>query len=316
MEFKIKNEDFIVKEVCNLKFKENGRYGYFLLKKTGYTTYKAVDLISKVLKVSREKVNYSGLKDKKSVSEQYISVYGYNKGEFEWKNNGLYIKFMGYGDERINLGFCEFNSFTIIVRDLSEKIKIKCGILENYFDEQRFSLNNVEIGRNLIKRNFKEICLKLNLSVKSNDFIGALRSLDKKLLKLYLHSYQSYLFNLVLKEYIRLNFESYNKNGFLFTKLDKIIDLKIPLINFDTKFDKIVEKLYLNILEIEKIEKKDFLIREMPELISLGVERRAFVNVKDLSYEYSDDELGKLKCVLKFILPKGSYATILIKKVF
>ena len=322
MEFKVKDEDFVVKEVCNLEFKDKGKYGYFLLKKKNYTTSRAIDVISRVLKISKKKINYSGLKDKKSVSEQYISVYGYNKRGFEWKNEDLEIKFIGYGDERINLGFCKFNSFIVAVRDLSEEMKIKCKVMENYFDEQRFGVDNlnVEIGKNLVKRDFKGICKKLNLDVRNNDFIGALRGVERKLLKLYLHSYQSYLFNLVLKEYIKIKFsKNYSKNGFIFCDLSKLDNIKIPLINFDSKFnDKGIEKLYLNILEKEEIKQRDFLIREMPELINLGVERDAFVVVKDLSFKYENDELNKrkLKCLLSFTLPKGSYATILIKKIF
>ncbi|MBI4154632.1 tRNA pseudouridine(13) synthase TruD [Candidatus Woesearchaeota archaeon] len=322
MKIKSVPEDFVVKEVCSLEFKDKSKYGYFLLKKKNYTTNKAVEVISKVLNVFLKNVNYSGLKDKVSVSEQYISVYGYNKGNLEWKNTDLELKFLGYGDERINLGVSKFNNFVITVRDLSKKIPVNVKFMENYFDEQRFGKENfnIEIGRMLIKRNFKDLCKKLNLEVKNNDFVGALRNFNKKILKLYLHAYQSYLFNLVLKEYIKLKFSKNNvKNGFLFTDLDNFNDLKIPLLNFDTKFnDEVIEKIYLELLNKEKIIQKDFLIREMPELISLGVERDAFINIKELNYKYLNDELneGKLKCILNFTLPAGSYATILIKKIF
>jgi len=322
MKIKSIPEDFVVKEICSLEFKDKGKYGYFLLKKKNYTTNKAVEVISKVLNVFLKNINYSGLKDKSSVSEQYISVYSYNKGYFEWKNTDLEIKFLGYGDERINLGICKFNNFIITVRDLSKKIPVNAKFMENYFDEQRFGKENfnIGIGMMLIKRNFKNLCKKLNLDVKNNDFIGALRSFNKKILKLYLHSYQSYLFNLVLKEYIKLKFLRNNvKNGFLFTDLDNFNALKIPLLNFDTRFnDEVIEKIYLYIIEKEGIIQNDFLIREMPELINPGVERNAFIEIKELCYKYFNDELndGKLKCVLNFTLPAGSYATILLKKVF
>ena len=66
------------------------------------------------------------------------------------------------------------------------------------------------------------------------------------------------------------------------------------------------------------MDKKEFLIREMPELINLGVERDGFVKVEKISYKYDFDDMnkGKLKCVLSFRLPAGSYATILLKKIF
>ncbi len=315
MQFKLKPEDFIVKESCNLKLKDTGKYGYFLLKKRNYTTTKAIDIICKVLRISKDKVNYSGLKDKNSISEQYISVYSYNKGKFEWKIEGLSIKFIGYGSERINLGFSESNSFVIIVREINERKKLNCDFLENYFDEQRFGKENlnIKVGKSLIKKNFGKACEILGLDAKNNDFIGALRSINKKILRLYIHSYQSYLFNQALKEYIKSKSkESYTKNGFLFSK-SRLNNIKIPLINFNTKFnDKLIEKIYLKILKKERVDKKDFLIREMPELISLSVERDAFVLVKDFKYDYRN----KSECIISFTLPKGTYATVLIKKLF
>ena len=57
----------------------------------------------------------------------------------------------------------------------------------------------------------------------------------------------------------------------------------------------------------------------MPELIDETVYRYAVADVKDYKIiKYEEDELnkGKFKQVISFILPKGSYATILVKQFF
>ncbi len=322
MKFKVKPEDFVVKEICNLDYKDRGEYGYFVLWKRNYTTQRAIEKIAQILNVNARNINYSGLKDKISISEQYISVNGYKQGKFKWKKNDLGVWFLGYGNKRINLGDSKFNAFLIVVRELSKKNKIECNYLENYFDEQRLGVGNenVIVGKKLLKRDFKGICDMLNIQVINGDYVGALRRFDKRILRIYLHAYQSFLFNEVLKEYIKLNFKDYKqKEGFLFLDLKEKIDLKIPLFNFDTEFkDKNIEEIYLTILKREGMDKKEFLIREMPELINLGVERDGFVKVEKISYKYDFDDMnkGKLKCVLSFRLPAGSYATILLKKIF
>ena len=96
----------------------------------------------------------------------------------------------------------------IVVREISKKNKIECNYLENYFDEQRLGVGNenVIVGKKLLKRDFKGICDMLNIQVINGDYVGALRRFDKRILRIYLHAYQSFLFNEVLKEYINLNF--------------------------------------------------------------------------------------------------------------
>jgi tRNA pseudouridine13 synthase len=68
----------------------------------------------------------------------------------------------------------------------------------------------------------------------------------------------------------------------------------------------------------EKLKQEDFIMRKIPELSSEGNSRSMFVEVKDFKVSYSKDELnkGKLKAVLDFKLPPGSYATMVVKKMF
>ena len=56
----------------------------------------------------------------------------------------------------------------------------------------------------------------------------------------------------------------------------------------------------------------------MPFLVSEGKDRKIFVNIENFRYKYAKDELNKnqQKCTLWFRLPKGSYGTLVVKKLF
>src|SRR3989338_6020717 len=156
-------------------------------------------------------------------------------------------------------------------------------------------------------------------SRKKNDFVGALKLLDFKMINFYISAFQSYLFNCVLKEYLKdyNNFKSkYSIGEFLFSK-KRIKNFKIPLVNFDFEFRKDkISLIYKKLLKDIKLE--SFIFKEFPYSVSYSVERDAFADVKDFKYKYEKDEMnkGKYNSVLEFTLPTGSYATVVIKKLF
>jgi len=90
-------------------------------------------------------------------------------------------------------------------------------------------------------------------------------------------------------------------------------NIKIPVIGFGTETsNNQLGKIINNILKKEKIFLRDFIIREMPELSSEGTERDLFIEIKDFKIR----EMEKDKAVVSFSLPKGSYATVVIKELF
>jgi len=292
MKIKVYPEDFIVKEIMHLPL-EPGNYQYYLLKKTNRNTLDVVEYLSMKLKT---KVGFAGNKDKKAVTEQYISLFnGKNIENISLDNASL--EFIGTGKTPISLGMLEGNHFEIILREVEKELP-RVEFIENYFDEQRFSKNNHVIGKMLVQKNFKE----------ASAIIGQdIFSLGKKRISFYFHAYQSYLFNLYLAEYVKSK-TSYEV-AYLFGKFvfGKRKDKKIPLVNFDTKLD----LSYKKILKDEEVELKDFLIRQIPDLIQEEVVRDAFVDVKNIESEFFPKENIQR---VSFDLVKGSYATIVIKK--
>jgi tRNA pseudouridine13 synthase len=314
--YKIKqlSEDFIVKEINDIELDESGEYSYFLLKKRNYNTLRAIEAISNKLNINIKNIGFAGSKDKNAITEQVISIYNGNENIENIQIKDIELKYLGKGNEKIFLGSLKGNKFTITIRNLdNKKINNNEVLIPNYFGPQRFSTSNHLIGKAIVKKDFEEAIkvilstnsdyngrIKQHLEKKINDFVVALKIIPLKLLKLYVHAYQSFIFNKVLEQY---------------TKTNKKIE-KIPIVGFGTESN---DKIMRTLLEKEKIVPRDFIIRQIPELSSEGDERSAFMAVKDFKIiKQEKDELneGKEKLIVEFTLPKGSYATVFIDYLF
>jgi len=177
----------------------------------------------------------------------------------------------------------------------------------------------------------------LNVLVQNpEDYFGALRALPQKLQQMFVHAYQSYLFNKILSERLRrgLPLNSAlpgdivcfpNKAGLpdaLRTQrvaednvegINNLIARKrafitAPLFGYESQLaDDVPGEIERSVIESVKIEKDDFRIPEAPELASKG-RRREMLCYLCPSYEI------KQEVVLQFSLPKGSYATTVLRE--
>jgi len=99
----------------------------------------------------------------------------------------------------------------------------------------------------------------------------------------------------------------------------KIKNREIPIIGFDTVVkDKDVREIIDEVMRRENMTFRDFIIREIPELTSEGIMREMIVPVKKFTSTVANDEffVGGKKVILSFELPKGSYATMVVKQMF
>ncbi len=320
MKIKQVPEDFIVDEVIQLKLvKDRTNYVIFKLSKNNWDSFKVMNNLSKALNIKNKLIGYAGNKDKIAITSQYVSFYRIPKERIERiKMHDVRLEFVGYAHDRINLGDLDGNDFIITLRDLDKEVVIPKNIqLENYFGDQRFGnkANTHLVGKAIIKKDFKLACELLNITISNNDFIFELRKQPRRLLRFYISSYQAFIWNRLLSDFIKKQKNSFkisSNSGDLYLSKSSIENFKLPLISFDSELS---DELKV-ILEEENISLKDFIIPQMPELTTETVYRNAFIDVKDISYEYSDDELNKnkLKIVIKFFLPKGCYATMLLSK--
>jgi len=186
-------------------------------------------------------------------------------------------------------------------------------------------------------------------SVTEADFLSAFSVLPKNLQKLFVHAYQSYLFNLILSSRMKQNLPFNEalvgdvvcfRSKFGFPDVDKdrverVTEDKIeginrlikrgrafvtaPLFGYETEFAEGVEgEIERIVLEDEGVDLNDFYIEKIPEISSKGTRRPVLVpvQVKLSNEEVSDDDMnpGRVEAKLKFFLPKGSYATVVLRE--
>jgi tRNA pseudouridine13 synthase len=187
----------------------------------------------------------------------------------------------------------------------------------------------------------------LNVLVKNEsepDFISAFGVLPKTLQKLFVHAYQSYLFNLILSQRMDKNMV-FNQalvgdevcfcNEFGFAEVNKMEKVTVdtleginrlikrsrafitaPILGYETEFTGgEVGEIERRVLEDEGIKLNHFLVEKIPEISSKGTRRPILVPMKMIKREIGDDELSSgLKVGLNFFLPKGSYATVVLRE--
>jgi len=351
-EIKKNPEDFKVEEITPEKktleidedysFDENTEGDQLIcnLVKRDWEQNKAIKKISNVLHSSRKRIGYAGTKDKRALTSQRVSIYGADPDQIKKiKIKDMKIKPLRYSEERVTLGDLWGNRFTIKVETDQETELEPKEKIPNYFGHQRFGKTRpithlvgeaiiredpeksvkiyltkvfkeeseeAKIARKWLKNNWEEKPFKKalkkypdylgyertllhHLAEYPKDFINALRKLPKNLQLMFPHAYQSHLFN----QY-----------------LDKVRDKDIrqekgPIYGYETEIKNEYEK---EVLEENNLELKDFKVKCLPEMSEEGERRKLYIDLKDFEVlEESEDHY-----LLRFSLPKGSYATVVL----
>jgi tRNA pseudouridine13 synthase len=176
------------------------------------------------------------------------------------------------------------------------------------------------------------------LSHKPGDWEGALKKITKNLVRIFIHAYQSYLFNRILsrriKEEIPINRALEGEivipcdkgvvvqamRGIRVTKWNKEKinhHIKIgkcfptgAIIGYDTPFaEKRIGEIEKEIIMEENIAQKLFHIPRFPFLSSSGMRRIILAPLKKIYWDVEDRGVH-----LSFILKKGCYATCLLRE--
>jgi len=361
MKIKQAFEDFVVDEIFDVDPKGEGKYALVLLKKTNWTTQRAVMQIARRLRISKVRVHYAGIKDKQAVTSQIISILGVKKEDVDQiKLKDMELEFLGYSDEDIHIGNLLGNKFKVRA-DLTaaEKKNIKENLplikkqgFVNYFGTQRFSSgSSSRIGRAIVKGNFEE-AVKIMLSVHSGpdgkefdkfvlnnwenwkdiikvapgflgnekavldylirnptDFAGALRNVAKPIRRIFVHAYQSEIWNRAVSKYIESKVDVKwidlpgHKIAFPVGEIELEDELEIP--GYESEIGGEFGKFLSAELKAEELGLEVFRVQRMPELSSRGATREPFVKPKNLKFDGKE--------WFEFELGKGAYATVLLE---
>ncbi len=159
-----------------------------------------------------------------------------------------------------------------------------------------------------------------HLSEHPNDYVNALRRLPRGLSLLFVHAYQSHLFNGLLGERVRggLEFEegdaTCGENFYGFPDVENARAEKGGkflvgrTIGYETKPSARERAL----LEREEIPPENFKIKSFPQLSSKGAPRVLLAPLKDFGFEPEESEGGA--GVFRFSLPPGAYATVALRE--
>lgn len=165
-----------------------------------------------------------------------------------------------------------------------------------------------------------ERALLYHLAKYPRDYAGALRKLPRPTLLLFVHAFQSLLFNILLSERLaegeikKEDGEYFCGESFGFPDINKKIEKKArnsylvgKIIGYETK----INEREKNLLSQFGIKPHDFKIRSIPEISMKGSYRVLLAPLKDFSFAMNDD---RRSAVFDFSLPAGSYATVALRE--
>jgi tRNA pseudouridine13 synthase len=171
------------------------------------------------------------------------------------------------------------------------------------------------------------------LAANHRGYHQALERIDRKFLVFVLNAYQSFLFNEVLGRWLqaisveeafpllplRYAFGIYQFPAEVTARGQaRMRGMVLPVPGYDTtEADPVVKSILEAVLQGEGIALSDLRVRQMHRIRVGGVERSALVLPEDFEADapLPDDQYpGRWKVALRFFLPRGSYATMLIKR--
>ncbi len=198
---------------------------------------------------------------------------------------------------------------TVFENEPEEAKKARMAYLEN--QDPKVSLKHfpayLKIERKLLKK----------LVETQMDYIQAFNSLSYGLRKLFIHAYQSALFN----KYLKIRMLEYNQpfSEPLKGEVKRDGEVYAPIIGSKVDLKGDSAEIYQRILETENITLKSFDSQLAKKLGAKGTYRNILMKIQDLKiHNINHDELNEnmTKTTLDFRLKKGSYATVLLKEFF
>ncbi|HHW02461.1 MAG TPA: tRNA pseudouridine(13) synthase TruD [Thermoanaerobacterales bacterium] len=383
MKIKVTPEDFIVRELIDIKYTSGGRYRIYRLKKRHWNTMDALLYIARENHIPLAIIGSGGRKDRHAVTYQYISVPREHELKFEQPN--VELTFEGFADDFVSPAILRGNYFELTLRRIKpeERGAVEQRLQEintygfpNYFDDQRFgSIENPGeiLAERVIKKqyngalklffttahpedkkeekerkkkieelwgNFAEIlplCRTkaerdimeiLSTGKSKQHLIDAVNSIPKETLSMHFSAYQSFLWNMALRRIILSHTdETFEVKGkimdyYFYRQLppENLKILKktaIPTVSYKIPpSSPEVNRAISEVLSEREVKPSDFNLKKIRKSFFKSFMRNAVVFPENLyTGPFEDDDIypGFLKFRLKFALPPGSFATMLVK---
>ena len=306
-----------MEEILGFEPDEQGEHLWLFLEKTGLNTHDVARMISKKTGLKIRDIGYSGMKDKKAVTRQWFSVKSNKDFNFDGLP-GIQLLDQRRNSRKLKRGMHRENRFRIRLREiLTDKhlesfaknaVTIKQQGVPNYFGVQRFGKEGA------------------NLEKSAALFDGKMRNCPRFQRGIYLSAARAYLFNRVLGKRV----EAGNWNSFLEGDMMSLNGTS-SVFKAEEGDKAIAGRLAggdihptgplwgAGKLETDgQARHLESDVAESNELLTMGLEKeglkqeRRALRVQPMEFTYSSD--GDDALVLEFRLPRGSYATSVLRE--
>lgn len=160
-----------------------------------------------------------------------------------------------------------------------------------------------------------------------NSYKWAIESLPKPLKRMFVHAYQSYLFNKAVSERTKLGIDKYVEGDIIIDNEEHLVhefgdEINERIKNFEVHptaplFGSKVPlaggelgEMEQKILDDEGVTLEDFKVPKMPRLGSHGLRRAMRFKIWDVQAEANDEGV-----LVEFSIPKGCYATAVLREI-
>ncbi|MEM0084938.1 MAG: tRNA pseudouridine(13) synthase TruD [Candidatus Methanomethylicia archaeon] len=358
-----------------------GNYVRAILVKKGIDTLTAIHTISKIVNIPLDEIQFLGLKDAKGITSQLISLkYTKKLGKLKTSNINIVCSYESCAPVSTQELWGNKFTITLRKRKkegendenfLKNMIKlqklISTNALISYFGYQRFGilppLNHI-IGKYILKREYHD-AIKIILSDKNisnvnndyrliyekeiidlmnkfkKDYLCVFKNIPKIIVKIFLQSYQSFLFNKMINKRIELGLPLdqavigdivgyseatiYRDDDIIvvtnsnFDKINRLVkqgqlSILYPLLGYLTEKRKMPSgeayEPIAKVIEEEEICPDDFLFNDIPEISLAGYYRPLTFRVYNFLWHLTKS--SDIKC--SFFLKRGFYATIVLRE--
>jgi tRNA pseudouridine13 synthase len=382
-----KVEDFLVEEVYPAGrplLPAGNSHTLLKIRARNWETNHLIEEIARQLHIRREAIHFAGMKDKRSVTTQYLTI-GLPVEKTKFMLKDVEVLERSPVGSHINLGDASGNRFEIVLRDFKKDERdqaelcrgkiLEAGGVPNFYGPQRFgSVRPVTgvVGKAIIHRDFRsavetylrypceeedakilqarsasdpkeafdlfperfsyERTLLASLITDPGDYVKALMRLPKNLVMMFVHAYQSYLFNRILSERLKrgLPINEPVEGDIMIVPGGELIPVESTNLEKMRKVARTGKGCVTGIIfgskpvfargEMGEIERReiereglspgDFIIPEIPYASSKGERRGLLARISELDISpYEDDAL-----LFRFSLGSGMYATSVMRE--
>ncbi len=164
---KAEPEDFLVEEIATYLPSGEGEHLYLWIEKRDVSALELMRRLSRNLGVSRNQIGMAGMKDRRAITRQWVSIPASKNVDFDADLRGNLDEDIKILDQKrhqnkLKTGHLKGNTFTIFVRKVSvEKQVMQAAVdrlnqsgIPNFYGSQRFGNDNstLEMGRKFLLR--------------------------------------------------------------------------------------------------------------------------------------------------------------------